>query len=90
MWEKNNYIEMRHTNGKSLSGYYNFSYQIYFYYFKNYGGIKYCSLMGAIDYDKNGKVLDNYSWNNFDWQRIVPGTTGESMYNAAWARVRGK
>ena len=46
--------------------------------------------MEAIDYDKNGKILDSRSRNYFDWQRIIPISYGENMYDAAWARVRGK
>ena len=87
---RNRYIELRRSHGKSLSGYYNFSHQIYFYYFQNSSGIKYFSGMGCIDYDKNGNVLDSYSWNYFDWQRVIPDSIGEFEYNAAWARVRGK
>ena len=46
--------------------------------------------MGDVYYDKNGNVLVSDSWNNFDWQRIIPDTVGEAKYDAAWARVRGK
>ena len=83
-------IETRRSNGLSVSGYYNLSEAISFVYFKNSGGIKYRSGMGSIDYDKNGKILDSDSRNYFDWKRVIPDTFGEVMYDAAWARVRGK
>ena len=46
--------------------------------------------MGYIDYDKNGKILDSYSTNDFTWRRVIPDTYGEVEYDAVWARVRGK
>ena len=87
---RNLIIEMRRSNGLSVSGYYNLSEAISFVYFKNSGGIKYRSPMGSVDYDKNGKILDSWSSNDFDWQRVIPDTYLEAMYDAAWARVRGK
>ena len=87
---KNRIIEMRRSSGLSVSGYYNLSEAISFVYFKNSGGIKYRSPMGSVDYDKNGKILDSWSRKDFGWQRIIPSSYGESMYDAAWARVRGK
>ena len=83
-------IENMRSDGLSVNGYHNLSESKYFYYFKSSGGIKYVSLMGFVDYDKNGKILDSFSRNNFNWQRVIPDTVGEEMYDAVWARVRGK
>ena len=87
---RNRKIEDRRSHGLSVSGYYNLSHEIHFLYFKNSGGIKYCSGMEIVDYDKNGKILDSGSTNNFDWDRVIPGSYGELEYDAAWTRVRGK
>jgi len=87
---RNGVMEMRRSNGLSISGYNNLSKQISFLYFKNSGGIKYFSLVGYVDYNKNGKILYSWSTNNFDWDRIIPDTYNEMMYDAAWARVSGK
>ena len=87
---RNRQIEMRRSIGLSVSRYYNFSETIRFDYFKNSSGIKYSSPMCLIDYDKNGNTLYSWSTNNFNWQRIIPDTHGETTYDAAWARVRGK
>ena len=87
---RNRVIENRRSAGLPISGYYNLSEVIRFLYFKNSGGIKYISSMGDIDYDKNGKILDSFSTNNFNWQRVIPDTYGEVEYDAAWERVRDK
>ena len=87
---QNRLIEQRRSNGFYASGFYNLSEHVSFIYFKNSGRTKYYSIMGDVYYDKNGNVLVSDSWNNFDWQRIIPDTVGEAKYDAAWARVRGK
>ena len=46
--------------------------------------------MEYVDYDKNGNILDAESYDNFKWNGVIPDTYGETMYDAAWARVRGK
>ena len=87
---RNRVIENRRSAGLPISGYYNLSEVIRFLYFKNSGGIKYISSMGDIDYNKNGKILDSWSTNYFNWERIIPDTLGAVEYDAAWERVRGK
>lgn len=84
---RNKFIEERRSHGLSVSGYYNLSHSINFVYFTNSGVIRYSSLMGYIDYDKNGNILDSWSTNNFNWQRIIPDSHAETMYDAAYARV---
>ena len=84
---KNRVIEARRSKGLSVSGYYNFSQRIEFIYFNNQGRIKYLSNMGWAEYDKNGKILDSWSDNNFNWHRIIPDSMGEVTYDAAYARV---
>ena len=87
---RNKEIEKHRSDGLSVSGYNNLSHQISFWYFKNSGGIKYYSLMEAIAYDANGNVLRSFSTNDVDWYRVIPDTYGETKYDAAWERVRGK
>jgi hypothetical protein len=33
-----------------------------------------------IDFDKNGKVLDRYRYNNSEWKSILPNSGGEKLY----------
>lgn len=84
---RNKRIEERRSKGLSVSGYYNLSHSVDFIYFNNQGRIKYLSNMGCAEYDKNGKILDSWSDNNFNWHRIIPDSMGEVTYDAAYARV---
>lgn len=36
-----------------------------------------------IDFDKNGKVLDRYRYNNSEWESIMPNSGGERLYQNA-------
>lgn len=83
-------FEIRRSIGLPVDGYYNLSHSIKFVYFKNENGINYSASMEYVDYDKNGKVLDRASWNDFDWRRIILDSIGGAMYDAAYARLRGK
>ena len=87
---RNKIIEHRRSHNESISGFYNLHNCVRFKYFKNYGGIKYSSLMEYIFYDKNGNILDSLSVNFFYWDRVTPDTYAEAEYDAAFARVRGK
>lgn len=84
---RNQIIESRRSFGLSVSGFYNLSHTVWFLYFKNSSGIKYCSWMNSVDYDKSGNIIDSSSKNNFDWQRIIPDTHADTMYDAAYARI---
>ena len=84
---RNREIESWRKRGLSVSEFYNLSYDISFNYFKNLGKIKYLSNMGWAEYDKNGKILDSWSDNNFNWHRIIPDSMGEVKYDAVYARV---
>ena len=87
---RNRLIEGRHSADLSVNGFHNLSQDKSFCYFKNSGNIKYFSILESVYYDKNGTVLDSYSTNNLDWHRIVSDTYIETMYDAVYARVRGK
>lgn len=87
---KNRIIEFLRSNGLSVNGYYDLSNSIWFIYFKNSGRTKYLTTMRYAYYSKNGTVLDSWSTNNFNWQRVIPSSYGETKYDAAYARVRGK
>ena len=41
------------------------------------------SLMGYIDYSKNGSVVNSYNWSDYDWETVFPDTVGEKHLNAA-------
>ncbi len=41
------------------------------------------SLIGAINYTKNGSVVNSYNWSYDDWKTIFPDTVGEKQLNAA-------
>ena len=41
------------------------------------------SLMGYIDYSKNGSVVNSYNWSDYDWKTVFPDTVAESELNAA-------
>ena len=84
---RNRIIESRRSFGFSVSGFYNLSDCIVFFYFKSSGRTKYLSSMGSVYYDKNGNILDSASTNYFIWGRIIPDTLGEAKYDAAYARV---
>ena len=84
---RNRIIESRRSSGLSVSGFYNLSERVSFIYFKSSGKIKYFTIMGSAFYDKNGNVLDSYSLNYFNWDRVIPDTYAEAKYEAAYARV---
>ena len=44
-------------------------------------------MMQYVYYDKKGNVLDIWSTNDFNWQRIIPETIVEEMYDAAYSRL---
>jgi hypothetical protein len=33
-----------------------------------------------IDFDRNGMVLDRYRYDSSEWERIIPGSGGERLY----------
>lgn len=78
------------TRRLDVQEYYNLSYSITFNYFKNENGIKYYTFMDGVDYDKTGNIIDSFSMDDFNWSRVIPGSMGAIMYDAAYARVRGK
>ena len=41
------------------------------------------SLIGAINYTKNGSVVNSYNWSDYDWETVFPDTVGEKHLNAA-------
>ena len=41
------------------------------------------SLIGAINYTKNGSVVNSYNWSYDDWKTVFPDTVAESELNAA-------
>ena len=86
----NRQIEINRSNGLPVSGYYNLSDTVELVYFKNSGRTKYLSVMGYVDHDKDGNVLNSWSTNYFNWHRIIPDTYGETKYDAAYARVIGR
>lgn len=68
---------------------YNLSSQIYLEYFNEINGLKYICTMKLTSYDSKGNIIPklSYSKNEFDWSVITPGSVGEKIFDAVYARV---